>query len=167
MARTGNEAAPRRNARRNLNRRCPPNAVKISGAFKTDWLRVNKLDDLTADFSCSTSKICGTGNFPTPWGDPRHQGHRPGGHRLPSRGSITTPSSRRRSVRSGCRSRVSRGSFWSCPPPEPAPRVDGAVIVGIFGDRIYRRRRLRLPARRSVHGQRRRRSGAALRRDVL
>ncbi len=110
----------------------------ILGFAKLVELNVNgvisegKLDDLTADFSCSTSKICGTGNFPTLGAilDIKDIDL----SMINLQGIDYTPPPTIGSFRMPIACVPSK--FRSCPPPEPAPQVDGAVIVGIFGDRI-------------------------------
>ena len=133
------DAAGQRRAAVSARRRRVVRVRRFWGSRSLVKLNVNgvisegKLDDLTADFSCSTSKICGTAEPPDDRGDPRHQGHRPE-HDQPPGESITPR--RRRSVRSGCRSRVSRASSGAARRLSRRRRVDGAVIIGIFGDRM-------------------------------
>ena len=92
-----------------------------------------KLDDLGVDFACGTSKICGSSSS------------------LPTLGAILDikdvdlnvinlqgvdytppPTIGIFHIPTPC----FPSRFRTCPPPQPAPQVDGAVIVGLLGDRV-------------------------------
>ncbi len=92
-----------------------------------------KLDDLDVDFACGTSKICGSSSS------------------LPTLGAIldikdvdlnminlqgidytAPPTLRFFPVPIAC----FPTRFRTCPPPQPAPQVDGAIIAGLLGDRV-------------------------------
>ncbi len=108
--------------------------LKVNGVISD-----GKLDNLSADFACSTSKICGTGGS------------------LPTLGAIldikdvdlsminlqginyTPPPELSASLGTGAFHlpiACFTNRFVKCPPPQPAPQVDGAVIVGVLGDRV-------------------------------
>ena len=92
-----------------------------------------KLDDLGVNFACSTSKICGSSSS------------------LPTIGAVLDlkdvdlnminlqgidytppPTIGQFQLPTVC----APSRFRSCPPPEPAPQIDGAVIIGVLGDRV-------------------------------
>ena len=96
-------------------------------------IRDGKLDDLDADFACATSKICGSSSS------------------LPTLGAILDikdvdlnminlegidytppPTLGPFHIPTPCFT----SKFRTCPPPQPAPQVDGAIIVGLLGDRV-------------------------------
>jgi hypothetical protein len=88
-----------------------------------------KLDDLGVDFSCATSKVCGLdGTIPTLGAvlDVKDVDL----NMINLQGISYTP------VVFGAPIHVCVPRFESCPPPQPAPQIDGAIILGVFGDRI-------------------------------
>jgi hypothetical protein len=88
-----------------------------------------KLDDLGVDFSCASSKICGSSSTVPTLGavlDVKDVDL----NMINLQGISYTPFVFRAPIH------VCMPKFESCPPPQPAPQLDGAIILGVFGDRI-------------------------------
>ena len=87
-----------------------------------------KLDELEASFSCATSKICGTSSVPTIGAilnvkDVALQ-------MINLQGLSYVPFTPGRPVF------ICNPRFFKCATPPPAPQVNGAIIVGLLGDRV-------------------------------
>ena len=92
-----------------------------------------KLDDLGVDSACATSKICGSSSSIPTLGafiDIKDVDL----NMINLQGIDYTPPQALGPFHILTPCFPSR--FRTCPPPQPAPQVDGAIIIGLLGDRV-------------------------------